>query len=62
MYSCYSCQVEKKIVLIYLCSIVMINQIFYVVKDALDASKFKLPAEIVLQPDASPQHQPMKNL
>ena len=44
----------------YLCSVVVINQVFYVIKDAQDANRFKLLyTEIVLQPEASLKHQKM---
>ena len=36
----------------FLCSIVVVNQIFHLVIDALVANGFKVPTEIVLQANA----------
>ena len=36
------------------------GQNFCAVKDSLDANRFKIPDELVLEPDASPKHQQME--
>ena len=41
-------------------NVVVMNQMFCVVKDALYADGFKIPAKIVLYPDAPPKHRQME--
>ena len=43
-----------------LCSIFVITQNCFVVKDALDANGFKIPNKVVPGPDALHKHQTMK--
>ena len=40
----------------------MINENFRLVEDALDADGFSIPIETVLEPDASPGNQQMKEV
>ena len=40
----------------------MIDQNFFRLIDALDANGFKIPTDMVLELDASPKHQQMKDV